>query len=69
MAKSETVNCPDCGQTIFGQTGGYSGCICYGQDQHRKIWLKKTEDGVQIRFSKGWDPDNISQLLETLRKK
>ena len=69
MTKSETVSCPDCGQTIFGKTAGYSGCICYGPDQNRKIWLKKTEDGVQIRFSKGWDPDNISQLLETLRKK
>jgi hypothetical protein len=67
MAKSETVNCPDCGQTIFG-SGGYSGCICYGQDQFRKIWIKKSEDGVQLRFSRGWDEDNISQLLETLRK-
>jgi hypothetical protein len=68
IAKSETVDCPDCGQTIFG-SGGFSGCICFGQDQHRKIWLKKTEDGVQLRFSRGWDEDNISQLLETLRSK
>ena len=67
MSKSETVNCPDCNQVIFGSSG-YSGCICYGQDQHRKIWIKKSEDGVQLRFSRGWDEDNISQLLETLRK-
>lgn len=69
MAKSETINCPDCGQTIFGEVSGFAGCICYGQDQHRKIWLKKTEDGVQIKFSRGWDQDNIEQLLETLRSK
>ena len=69
IAKSETVNCPDCGQAIFGATSGFSGCICYGQDQHRKIWLKKTEDGVQLRFSRGWDIDNIEQLLEVLRSK
>jgi hypothetical protein len=68
MMKSETVDCPDCGQTIFGSSG-FSGCICFGQDQHRKIWLKKTEDGVQLRFSRGWDEDNISQLLEMLRDK
>jgi hypothetical protein len=68
MTKSETINCPDCGQAIFGEVSGYSGCICFGQDQHRKIWLKKTENGVQLRFSRGWDEDNIEQLLETLRK-
>lgn len=67
MTKSETISCPDCGQTIFGFSG-YSGCICFGQDQHRKIWIKKSQDGVQLRFSRGWDEDNISQLLETLRK-
>lgn len=67
IEKSETVSCPDCGQIIFGAVG-YSGCICFGQDQYKKIWLKKTEDGVQLRFSRGWDEDNISQLLDTLRK-
>jgi hypothetical protein len=67
MTKSETVDCQDCGQTIFG-SGGFSGCICYGQDQHRKIWIKKSDDVIQLRFSRGWDEDNIEQLLETLRK-
>lgn len=67
MTKSEVFDCPDCGQVIFGSSG-FAGCICYGPDQHRKVWLKKTEDGVQIKFSRGWDPDNISQLLETLRR-
>jgi hypothetical protein len=69
IAKSETVGCDSCGQMIFGKDSGWSGCICFGQDQHRKIWLKKTEDGVQIRFSRGWDEENISLLLETLRKR
>ena len=39
-----------------------------GQDQHRKIWIKKSKDGIQLKFSRGWDEDNISQLLETLRQ-
>jgi len=68
IEKSETIDCSDCGQVIFGEVSGFSGCICYGPDQHRKIWMKKSEDGVQLRFSRGWDPENIECLLETLRK-
>ncbi len=68
MAKSETVDCESCGKTIFGP-GGYSGCICMGSDQHKKIWIKKSEDSVEIRFSKGWDEQNIEMLLDTLRRK
>ncbi len=67
ISKSETVNCQDCGQTIFGEVSGFSGCICYGPDQNRKIWIKKAEDGVQLKFSRGWDPENIECLLEALR--
>jgi len=68
IAKSETRDCDSCGQVIFGASG-YSGCLCMGQDQHRKIWLKKSNDGVQLRFSRGWSEDNIELLLETLRGK
>jgi hypothetical protein len=68
MEKSETVNCPDCNQVIFGQTG-YSGCVCMGSDQNGKIWLKKTEDGIKISFDKSWDVENIELLLEVLRRK
>lgn len=68
IAKSETVNCPDCNQTIFGQ-GSFSCCLCYGQDQHKKIWIKKSEESIQIRFSRDWDKENIQMLLDTLRAK
>lgn len=68
MEKSETINCPDCAQPIFGEVSGFAGCICFGQDQHRKIWIKKSEDGLQLRFSRGWDPENIELLLDVLRK-
>ena len=68
MAKSESVHCPDCQQNIFdGKL--YAGCICLGSDMDRKVFIKKTEDGVKVRFSKGWDPENIEMLLEVLRKK
>jgi hypothetical protein len=67
IAKSEKVNCDSCGQKIFGELG-YSGCLCYGQDQYRKIWIKKSENGVQIKFSRGWDEQNIEMLLDALRK-
>lgn len=67
MTKTEAVDCDSCGKTIFGQ-GTFSGCICYGQDQFRKMWIKKSEDGLHVRFSRGWDADNIEMLLDTLRK-
>jgi hypothetical protein len=66
MTKSEKVDCDSCGQTIFGN-GMFSGCICFGQDQHKKIWIKKSEDGIQLKFSRSWDEQNIEMLLETLR--
>ena len=68
IEKSEVINCGDCGQTIFGNST-FSGCICYGIDQNKKIWVKKTEDGIKVKFSRHWDADNIEILLEALRKK
>lgn len=68
LAKGETVDCPDCGKNLFdGQV--FSGCVCLGDDRERKVHLKKTEDGVKVRFGKGWDIDNIEMLLEVLRRK
>lgn len=67
ISKSETRDCDSCGKTIFGNSG-FSGCLCFGPDQNRKLWIKKSEDGVQIRFSNGWSAENIEMLLETLRK-
>lgn len=66
IAKGELVNCTDCGKEIFdGNT--IHPCICYGNSG--KIFLKKTEDGIKVRFSKNWDFDNIEMLLDLLRKK
>jgi hypothetical protein len=68
MAKGENVTCPDCKKNIFdGQL--FSGCICLGDDMERKVFIKKTEEGIKVRFSKGWDQENIEMLLEVLRRK
>lgn len=67
ISKSEAISCPDCSQVIYGK-GIFSGCLCLGQDQNKKLWIKKNNDGIQIKFSKSWDPENIEMLLETLRK-
>lgn len=66
MSKSENVSCPDCGQDIF-KNFVYSGCVCMGDDMDKKLYLTKSEDGVKVRFGKGWDPENIEMLLEVLR--
>jgi hypothetical protein len=68
VQKCETTDCSDCGQTIFG-SGGYSGCICYGENQNSKLFLNKNEKGeLSIRFSRNWSPENIEMLLDALRK-
>lgn len=68
MAKGEQVDCPDCHKNIFdGKL--FSGCICLGDDREKKLFIKKTEEGISVRFSKGWDQENIEMLLEVLRRK
>lgn len=68
MNKCETVDCPDCGKTIFGE-GFFAGCVCLGENMNSQIWIKKAEDGVKIRFSRQWDVENIEMLLQILRRK
>jgi hypothetical protein len=69
VQKCESMDCSDCGKTIFS-SGIYSGCICYGENQNSKLFLNKNEKGeLSIRFSKGWSVENIEMLLETLRGK
>jgi hypothetical protein len=68
MTKGEDVSCPDCGQHIFnGEV--FSGCVCFGDDMDKKVYLAKSESGMKVRFGKGWDPENIEMLLEVLRRK
>ena len=67
MTKGEKIDCPDCGKNIFEGTV-FSGCICLGDDREKKIFIKKSESGVKVRFSRGWDEENITMLLDVLRK-
>jgi len=66
--KSEKAICGDCGASLFDTTGWKSGCICSGDDRNKKVWLKKTENGVKLKFSKGWDGENIEMLLQSIKK-
>lgn len=68
MAKGEHVDCPDCKKNIF-DGDVFSGCVCLGDDMEKKIYIKKTEEGIKIRFGRGWDAENIEMLLEVLRSK
>lgn len=68
MAKGEQVDCPDCHKNIFNGKI-FSGCICLGNDREKKLFIKKTEEGIKVRFSQGWDRENIEMLLEVLRRK
>lgn len=68
MEKSESVCCPDCGMKIFTE-GAFSGCVCLGEDRHRKIFIRKNESELEIKFSRAWDQENIEMILEVLREK
>jgi hypothetical protein len=68
MAKGEHVHCPDCGKDIF-DGAAFSGCICLGDDRDKKVHITKTEEGIKVRFGRGWDAENIEMLLEVLRSK
>lgn len=68
MAKGENVSCPDCQKNIF-DGNAFSGCICFGEDSNKKVYIKKTEEGIKIRFGRGWDHENIEMLLSVLRSK
>jgi hypothetical protein len=65
MYKGETVNCPDCGNSIFDGIA-FSGCVCLGDSRNGKVYIKKTEDGIKVRFGRGWDKETMEALLETL---
>jgi hypothetical protein len=68
MTKGEIISCPDCGKEIFSKTG-FSGCICYGSDMNKKVFLKKTDNGIKVSFPKSWDIENVEMLLEVLQRK
>ncbi|HEY5236163.1 MAG TPA: hypothetical protein VIJ14_08300 [Rhabdochlamydiaceae bacterium] len=69
VQKCESRDCPDCGKNIFNSLG-YSGCLCFAENQNSKIFIRKNEkDELSISFSKNWSPENIEMLLETLRRR
>jgi hypothetical protein len=69
VQKCESRDCPDCGKNIFNSLG-YSGCLCFAENQNSKIFIRKNEkDELSISFSKHWSPENIEMLLETLRRR
>lgn len=68
LVKGEHIFCPDCKKDIYnGQI--FSNCICYGDDRNKKINIKKTEEGIKVRFGRGWDIENMEMLLEVLRSR
>jgi hypothetical protein len=68
LAKGEVAECPDCGQKVY-ESSKFTPCICFGDDRDRKIFIKKSEEGTQIKFAKGWDPENMEMLLEILKRR
>jgi hypothetical protein len=68
MIKGEVISCPDCGNALISDRI-FTGCVCLGDNRESKVYIKKHEDGIKIRFGRGWDQDNIVMLLQALRRK
>lgn len=66
LVKGEHIHCPDCGKDVFNGKEIHA-CICFGDPG--KIFLKKTENGLVVKFGRNWDIENIEMLLDILRKK
>ena len=68
MSKGDSASCPACGNVIFSN-GAFAGCICYGDSRQRKVFVRPTDSGVQVRFGRGWDAEDMEMLVETLRRR
>lgn len=68
LVKAADTACPDCRQELF-KNQVYTGCVCMGENMDSKVWVKKSDSGVSIRFSKDWTPENMELLLDLLRRK
>lgn len=69
LMKGDSVNCPDCKRKLY-DGNNVTGCVCYGSDMGRKVFLSKGENGTMtVKFSKGWDPENVQMLLEALKRR
>lgn len=68
IEKSENATCGDCGQVLFDSENWHSGCICVSEDMNKKVTLKKTENGVNLKFAKSWDQENVKMLIDSIKK-
>lgn len=68
LDKSE-VKCPDCDTTIYKGEDTIVPCICYGQFHNKEIKIKKSKNGIKIKFPKNFDIDNVEMLLDALKNK
>ena len=63
--KTENCTCTDCGEVLI-KNSEYIGCACF--KAMTTPLLKKTEEGVIIRFDESWDFDSRWAFFKTLRK-
>lgn len=68
LVKGETISCPDCGNILINENA-FTGCICLGENRESKVYIKKSENGIKVRFGRKWDKENIEMLLQALRRK
>lgn len=68
VQKSEQINCPDCGGTLYDGGSHLNLCICYGEDWDKQIKIQKSENSIKMLFPKDMDKENAQMLLQTLRQ-
>jgi hypothetical protein len=68
IEKTEYINCPDCGTSMYDGGKKMSLCICYGDDWGKEIKIKKNEFNIKMKFPKNIDTENIQMLLTNLKQ-
>lgn len=69
LDKSEKIECPDCGTTLYKGEDSFKLCLCYGTHYKKEIKIKKTEDGkYRFKFPKSFDTDNVELLLDAIKE-
>lgn len=67
LGKTE-VKCIGCGTELLKSDKYITLCICYGENQDKKIKINKSESGFVLDYPKKFDKENIEMLLQSFKK-
>jgi hypothetical protein len=64
-----SIDCPDCGSSLYKGGDKINLCICYGQFANEDIKIIKKSENYKLKFPKKFDVDNMGMLMDAIKKK